>query len=117
MTDEELKTSSFAVVLTPEFENGHWTGAVTAHMEEDILDDLGEDDIAKIRSACGMMASTVMLMELDEDFREYVRTFFIDNFQTWIDDFVEESESPKFTRSEDGKVITLNMNTKTHGNA
>jgi len=113
--DTEQKTSSFAVVLTPEFSNGSWNGSVTAHIEEEILDDLGEIEISQIRNACGMMASSIMLMELDEEFRDYVRNFFVDNFESFIEDI--QNDMPSFTRSEDGKVITLHMNTKTHGSA
>jgi hypothetical protein len=87
-------------------------------VEEDIEDDLSEDDRMKIRSVVGMMASTLQLMEQDEDFLDYVRSHFIENFTDMIAEFLEDAEEePTFTRSEDGKVITLNFNTKTYGNA
>ena len=121
MTDEtnneEIKASTFAVVITPIFENGEWDGAVSAHMEEELLNDLDEESALKIRSVCGMMASTLELMEADPDFCEYVENYFFTKFAELAEQIVEDTPVPNFTRSEDGKVITLNMNTKTHGSA
>ena len=120
MTEQtEKKHSTFGVGVEPIFdENGQWTGEVSAYVEEDLRDDLSEDDRMKIRSVVGMMASTLELMEHDEDFLDYVRSYFISNFTDMIDEFLEDAEKePTFTRSEDGKVITLNFNTKTYGNA
>lgn len=117
--ENEMKTSSFAVVIEPEFENGQWTGTVGAHIEEDVLDDLDVDELTQIRSVVGMMASTLTLMEHDPEFLDYVRDHFIDNYQEIVEQFLNDIEdnSPNFTRSEDGKVIQLNFNTKTHGSA
>jgi len=117
--DTEVRTSSFAIVLTPEFrENNKWAGTVTAHMEEEVFDDLDEEEVNNIRTVCGMMASTLTLMEQDQDFMEYVRDYFLDNYTALVEQFIEEDEKvPSFTRSEDGKVIKLTFNTKTHGSA
>lgn len=122
MTDEnqtEENTSTFAIVITPEFkENGEWSGDISTHMEEDVRGDLKDDDLMQIRSVCGMMASTLTLMEHDEDFLDYVRDFFLQNYQSMIEEFIADGkESPSFTRSSDGNVITLDFNTKTHGSA
>jgi|DEB0MinimDraft_10_1074344.scaffolds.fasta_scaffold26230_3 ABC-type transporter MlaC component len=116
---DEIKTSSFAIVLTPEFdENGDWNSSVTAHMEEEVFDDLDTEELTRIRSVCGMVASTLTLMEQDEEFMEYVRDYFVENYSRMIEQFIEDDEQvPSFTRSEDGKVIQLNFNTKTHGSA
>tara|TARA_E500000318_G_C3555548_1_gene210919 strand:+ start:1592 stop:1948 length:357 start_codon:yes stop_codon:yes gene_type:complete len=118
MTEEsqEIK-SSFAIVVEPQFENGKWDGSVTAHMEEELNDDLGEDEIMQIRSVCGMMASTLTLMEADQEFYQYVSDYFFSNYRRMIEEYVEETNATTFTRSDDGKVITLHMNTKTHGEA
>lgn len=116
----EPTTSTFAVAITPEFdEQGNWSGMVSAHIEEDVHNDLGEDDLLQIRSVCGMMASTLTLMAEDPEFLDYVREFFMENYKMMIDQFIEDysEDSPQFTRSADGKVITLNFNTKTHGSA
>lgn len=121
MTEQtEKKHSTFGVGIDPTFdEDGKWTGEITAFVEEDICDDLSEDERMKIRSVVGMMASTLQLMEHDEDFLDYVRSYFITNFTDMIAEFLEDAEDapPSFSRSEDGKVITLNFNTKTYGNA
>lgn len=119
MEDIENNSSSFAVVITPEFENGTWNGAVSAHIEEDVLDDLDTDELTKIRSVVGMVASTLTLMESDPALLEYIRDHFIDNYQMLIEEFIDDIQErePNFVKKEDGNVITLNFNTKTHGNA
>ena len=116
---EETKQSSFAVALIPEFnEDGEWSGSVTAHIEEELYSDLNEDQIMQIRSVCGMMAACLPLMEEDPDFLEYVKEFFFNNYEQLVEDILAESEDkPSFVRSKDGKVITLDFNTKTHGSA
>ena len=120
MTDES-EHSSFAVALTPEFdEEGKWTGAVSATLEEDVRSDLDAEQLTQIRSVCGMMAACLPLMEEDPDFLEYIKTFFFDNYTQLIDEIYEEEDAqnkPNFVRSDDGKVITLDFNTKTHGSA
>lgn len=116
--DQEPTTSSFAIVITPEFdESGNWLGSVTAHIEEEILDDLNTEEITQIRSVCGLMASTLALMEEDPELMSYVKEYFVNNYQEVIADYIEniEDESPNFTRK--GNVIELNFNTKTHGSA
>lgn len=122
MTEQtSRKNSTFAVAVEPEFDdNNKWTGIVSAHIEEAVEDDLDEDELIQVRSVLGMLASCLELMERDEDFLNYVRTFFIETHQEMIEGFLEEFEEaqkPSFTRSEDGKVISLNFNTKTYGNA
>ena len=116
---EETKHSSFAVALIPEFDdNNEWTGSVVTHVEEEVFDDLDEDQLTQIRSVCGMMAACLPLMEQDEEFLDYVRDFFLTNYQDMIAEILEDVEDkPSFVRSPDGKVITLNFNTKTHGSA
>ena len=120
MTDES-NHSSFAVALTPEFdEQGNWTGAVSATLEEDVHNDLNTDELTQIRSVCGMMAACLPLMEEDEDFLEYIKGYFSANYTQLIDEILDEAEEqdkPSFVRSKDGKVITLDFNTKTHGSA
>lgn len=115
----EIKHSSFAVALEPEFnEENEWTGCVTATVEEEVYDDLSEDDAMKIRHMCALLASCMPLMEEDEDFLTYVKAYFTDKYQYLLDELIDDTpETPTFTRSKDGKVIQLNFNTKTHGSA
>lgn len=119
MTDQKKSEhSNFGVGVEPIFEDGKWTGEIVAFVEEDFKDDLSEDELIQIRSVVGMMASTLQLMEHDPEFLEYVRDHFINNFQEMIANILnEEQEQPSFTRSEDGKVITLKFDSKTYGNA
>lgn len=114
---EDITESTFAIVITPQFADGEWSGSVSAHMEEYLMDDLDSDSVLQIRSVCGMMAATLELMEKDEDFYAYVHDYFVDKFTQLAEQIVEEAPTPNFTRSEDGKVITLHTNTKTHGSA
>ena len=51
----------------------------------------------------------------------YVKSYFAEKFADYSDDEyevdLEENKPTVFTRSKDGKVITLDFNTKTHGSA
>ena len=125
MTEDNKEHSSFAVAITPEFnDKGEWTGSVSAVLEEDVRDDLSPKDLTQIRSVCGMMAACLPLMEEDEEFMVLVRDYFLENYQVLVDDINEEEgeatakvDRPNFTRSIDGKVITLDFSTKTFGSA
>lgn len=113
----DIKSSSFAVALSPEFnEDNEWTGEVTAFIEEEIGDDLNEEEVAQIRSVCNLLASCLGLMEEDRDFLQYIKAYFISNCEEMLSELVEDMEDkPNFTK--DGNVFTLNFNTKTHGSA
>jgi len=116
---EETKETSFAVVMTPEFsEDDKWTGVIACHLEEEVNHDLSDDEITQIRTVSGLMATTLTLMEQDEDFLEYVKEAFLAFNQEMLEDFIESTEEdnkPNFTK--EGNVITLNFDTKTHGSA
>jgi len=119
VTDEIVDNthSSFAVAVEPEFDsNGKWTGVISAHIEEEVKGDLSDEELIQIRSVCGMMASTLILMENDEEFLEFIKDFFISTNEEMISDMLSSIEDkPNFTK--DGNVITLNFDTKTHGSA
>jgi hypothetical protein len=115
--------SSFAVAINPEFKDGKWTGNISAHIEEELVGDLDDEDVHQIRSVCGMMTSTLYLMESEPDFLAYIQSYFLENFPETVEEMYdvaleeEEEKQAVFTRSKDGKVITLNFDTKTHGSA
>ena len=117
MTEEE-KTTSFAVVLTPEFDDkGKFIGSMGIHMEEEINHSLTDEQTVNLRGICGMLITCVTLMEQDEDFCDYVQNNFATMFAESMEEIIGNEEHPTFTRSEDGKVITLDFETKTHGSA
>jgi len=123
MSDEETQDqSSFAIVITPTLDKKRkWTGSVTVHMEEDDFGELSDEELMQIRNVCGMMASSLTLMEEDPEFNEYIQEYFLKNFRSFVEDFIEgtleEPKQPSMTRSKDGKVITLDFSSKTYGEA
>ena len=118
---ENRDQSSFAIVVTPTLDNNRkWTGTVTVHMEEDDFGELTDEELMQVRNVCGMMASSLTLMEEDPNFNEFIQEYFLKNFKSFIEDFIvshEEEKVPNLTRSNDGKVITLDFSSKTHGEA
>lgn len=118
--ESEKNSSSFAIALEPEFDkDNNWTGGVTAYIEESIEDDLTEEQVQQIRAVCGLVSACLPLMEQDEDFLEYVKSFFFGPYEDLVNSMEEEESEgkPNFTKSKDGKVITLDFSTKTYGNA
>jgi len=123
--DNELPDhTSFAVVLTPSFgSNGRWDGRVEVHMEEDDLHDLDDEELLQMRTVCGMMAASLTWMEENQEFNEFMQDYFLKHYRSFIEDTVEgvleldEERKPNLTRSEDGKVITLDFSSKTYGEA
>ena len=116
--DNEVTNSSFAVVISPEYdENNEWTGVVSAFLEEDVQKDLKEDEVAQLRMVTTLLASCLPLMEADTEFLDYIKEFYYNNFEEKLEELESLKDKPVFTRSEDGKVITLDFDTKTHGSA
>ena len=116
MTD--TKETSFAVVITPDFdENSKFLDTMGVHIEEEINHALTEEQKFNLRTVCGMLMTCIHLIETDKDFSEHVQNVFAELFVDSMDSILGTEPAPTFTRSEDGKVITLDFDTKTHGSA
>ena len=112
------KQTSFAVVITPDFdENEKFLDTMGVHIEEEINHDLTEDQKFNMRTVCGMLMTCIHLIETDTEFSEHIQNTFASMFADSIDEILGKEPVPSFTRSEDGKVITLQFDTKTHGSA
>ena len=117
--ENENKETSFAVVVIPEFDDsGKWNGNVGCHIEESINNDLSEDEISQIRSVCGMLATSLVLMEGDEDFLDYVKEAFVamnEEYAQAFLDAIEDDDAVNYTK--EGNVFKLDFSSKTHGSA
>ena len=114
---EEKNHSTFAVAIEPVFdEDNKWTGVVSGHIEEQLADDLCESELTQLRMVCGMLATCLQLLEAEEEFLEYVQDTFFSMNKEVLDELLDlEERTPNYTK--EGNVLTLNFNTKTHGNA
>lgn len=116
MTDS--KQTSFAVVITPDFdENDNFLDTMGVHIEEEIGHELTDDQKFNLRTVCGMLMTCIHLIETDAEFSQHVQNVFAELFVDSMDEILGTEPIPSFTRSEDGKVITLDFDTKTHGSA
>jgi hypothetical protein len=62
-----------------------------------------------------MMCATVPLMEANEDMRNFVHTYVMEEIDNIMEPVVEEQEVT--VTQEDGNVIRLNFGTRTKGSA
>ena len=79
-----------------------------------IANDLNDEDYSQIMHFCKMLASTIPVMELNEDFRELVHRYVMSMKGLEYD--VELEDKPKVI-GEDGNVIQIDFGTKTEGSA
>tara|TARA_R100000773_G_scaffold21550_1_gene19116 strand:- start:12344 stop:12694 length:351 start_codon:yes stop_codon:yes gene_type:complete len=115
---KENAQTSFAVVITPDFdEEGRFEDTMGVHIEEEINHNLTDEQKFNMRTVCGMLMTCIHLIETDQDFSEHIQTTFASMFADNIDEILGKEKVPSFTRSADGKVITLEFGTKTHGSA
>ena len=118
MTEPELTSlegEDFVLRIRPETdEDGEWTGEIDMAIITQPDNNLGDEDYSQIMHFCKMLASTVPVMELNEDFREMVHRYVMTMKDIEYD--VDLEDGPKII-GEKGNVIKIDFNTKTEGSA
>jgi len=93
-----LNDEDYLVVVSPTIKDDKWVGAVDLHALSAASTKLSNGDKEELEYLCKMMCATIPLMEMDEDFRDFV-IHYVDNYM--VDEEVKKGVS--FTR--EGNVI------------
>lgn len=93
----------FLIKITPQMEGKEWNGAIDVSLIHSPDNPLDDDSFANLSMIVNMMAASLPVMEENEDFRNQL-------FQ-YVDDMGDEEPY------EPDNVVTLDMFTKTKGNA
>jgi len=113
---EQLNNDDFVVRVRPfRDEDGSWTGEIDLAVITFPNNDFDDEDYSHLIHFCTMMASTVPIMEDNEEIRDLVHNYVMESFDNEYEPVVQEEKST--TVEHDGNVIKINFNTQTKGSA
>jgi hypothetical protein len=112
---DKVKKEDFIIRIRPYIDReGSWNGDIDVAIITQPENNLQDEDYFQVMHFCKMIASSIPVMELNEDFRELVHDYVVEKVDN--DTEVEVEDKPKVL-SEDGNVVEIDFKTKTKGNA
>lgn len=113
--DIAIKPQDFMVRVRPfTDEDGEWNGEIDLAIITQPTNSLDDDDYFQLMHFCKMMASTIPIMETNEDLRDLVHNYVMEHVDKEYE--VELEDKPKII-GEDGNVVQIDFATRTKGNA
>lgn len=111
----EFDDDDYVVRVRPTVVNNEWTGEIDIAIVTSADNSLNDESYSQMMHFTKMMCATVPLMEANEDMRNYVHTYVMEEIDNIMEPVVEEQEVT--VTQEDGNVIRLNFGTRTKGSA
>ena len=111
----EVDNNDYVVRVRPTVVDNQWTGGLDISIITSADNQLDDGSYGQMMHFTKMMCATVPLMEVNEEMRNYVHTYVLEEIDSMLEPVVEEEEVT-FTQ-EDGNVIRLNFGTRTKGSA
>lgn len=117
MQDTDINYDDFIIRVRPFRDGkGSWTGEVDLSVITQPDNDFDDEDYSQLIHFCTMMASTVPIMEDNEEIRNLVHEFVLKGFDT-PEEYVVEEETANAEIEHDGNIIKINFGTQTKGSA
>jgi hypothetical protein len=112
---DRVQPEDFIVRIRPtQDSDGVWNGEIDVAIITQPENSLDEEDYFQVMHFCKMLASTIPVMELNEDFRELVHTYVMEKVDKHYE--VELEDKPRVIET-DGNVVKIDFGTKTEGSA
>ena len=112
---DKVKKEDFIIRIRPYIDGeGSWNGDIDVAIITQPENNLEDEDYFQVMHFCKMIASSIPVMELNEDFRELVHDYVVEKVDNNTE--VEVEDKPKVL-SEDGNVVEIDFKTRTKGNA
>jgi hypothetical protein len=112
---DKVKKEDFIIRIRPYIDReGSWNGDIDVAIITQPENNLEDEDYFQVMHFCKMIASSIPVMELNEDFRELVHDYVVEKVDNNTE--VEVEDKPKVL-SEDGNVVEIDFKTRTKGNA
>ena len=116
--DEEqmkMKQEDFLIRVRPfRDKDGTWNGDIDLSIITQPSNDMDDDDYYQVMHFCKMMASTVPIMEFNEDLREMVHEYVMEHVDK---EYVIEVEPKSQVVDRSDNVVTIDFGTRTKGSA
>lgn len=114
-SEMNMRSEDFLIRVRPFKDvDGSWNGDIDLSIITQPSNDLPDEDYNQVMHFCKMMASTVPLMERDEELRDMVHNFVVEHVDR---EYVVEVDSRPRVIDREDNVVTIDFGTKTKGSA
>ncbi len=117
----EQRDEDFIIKIRPYTDSdGSWSGDIDMAIMTMPGNKMEDEDYFQVMHLCKMIASTVSIMEDNEDIRNLVHDYVENTLDTMYNVELEEDEQPKQKAKAvniEGNVITMSFGTDTKGSA
>mgnify|MGYP003134608485 CR=1 FL=1 len=117
MDEEQMKMrdEDFLIRVRPyRDDDGMWNGEIDLSIITQPSNDLDDEDYFQVMHFCKMMASTVPIMEYNEDLRDMVHNYVLEHVDK---EYQVELEQESRVVDREDNVVTIDFSTKTKGSA
>ena len=112
---DRVEPEDFIVRIRPtQDSDGVWNGEIDVAIITQPENSLDEEDYFQVMHFCKMLASTIPVMELNEDFRELVHSYVMEKVDKHYE--VELQDKPRVVGT-DGTVVKIDFSSKREGSA
>jgi len=112
---DRVEPEDFIVRVRPTQDSeGVWNGEIDVAIITQPENPLDDEDYFQVMHFCKMLASTIPVMEVNEDFRELVHEYVMETLDRHYE--VELEDKPQVVGRE-GNVVKIDFGTKTEGSA
>jgi hypothetical protein len=112
---DSIEPQDFIVRIRPFMDSdGSWNGEIDLSIVTQPENPLNDDDYFQMMHFCKMLASTIPVMEFNEDLRELVHAYVM---ETLDKKYEVELESKSKVVGTEGNVVKIDFGTKTEGSA
>lgn len=112
---DAVEPEDFIVRIRPSTNSsGSWNGEIDVAIITQPDNPLDDEDYFQVMHFCKMIASTIPVMEVNEDFRDLVHEYVT---ETVDKEYAIELENKPKVVEEDGNVVKINFSSKTEGSA
>ena len=122
---DNIRAEDFTIVVSPETtEDGKsWTGALHTTIMHNNTSSLTVEDQKALYGICKLMCNSILLSNIDEDFRMHLEDFTVSNdtIKDLEEQFIDNNKTlppnKKYLHTTEDNVIRIDFKTKTKGNA
>ena len=112
-----LHKNDYTIRIRPfQHENGEWTGEIDVAIVTGEDNDLSDEDYSQILHLTKMVASSIPVMEYNEDLRDAVHDF-VEQHVDQVDVVFEPEDNLDKVVVRDDNIIKIDFSTRTKGSA
>jgi len=117
-SEVDIRPEDFLIRIRPFLdEEGKWDGELDISIVTQPNEDIDDEDYHQLLHFCKMVASSVPIMEHNEQIRNIVHDYVLEVVDKEMEYEVELEDTQEVVKTYDGNVVHLNFNSTTKGSA